>query len=138
VKPDELISPDYVREIHAELISLYGGKVGERTPNCIDGIVGNAYQGACYDSPDGEPDPLTVAANLLFYFARNQCLIDGNKRVAWATCVHQLSTFGLDVSASVEEAAEFTDLVGRGDRPRETVRTWLATRLVGLASPTAP
>ena len=53
----------------------------------------------------GQPlieDPIEVAASYLFYLCRNHPFVDGNKRVALATCLVFLSENGLLPSEALD------------------------------------
>ena len=56
-------------EIRRELVSLH--PKSDRTQrdfdaDCIDGALGSALQSAYYMSSDGSPDPIHIAAHLLY------------------------------------------------------------------------
>ena len=56
----------------------------------------------------GQPlieDPIEVAASYLFYLCRNHPFVDGNKRVALATCLVFLSENGLLPSEALDADA---------------------------------
>ncbi len=56
----------------------------------------------------GQPliqDPIEVAASYLFYLCRNHSFVDGNKRVALATCLVFLSENGLLPSEALDADA---------------------------------
>ena len=56
----------------------------------------------------GQPlieDPIEVAASYLFYLCRNHPFVDGNKRVALATCLVTLSENGLLPSEALDADA---------------------------------
>ena len=56
----------------------------------------------------GQPmieDPIEVAASYLFYLCRNHPFVDGNKRVALATCLVSLSKNGLLPKKKIDDDA---------------------------------
>ncbi len=130
--PENLITHERVMALHHASITAHGGTRGVREPGCIERIVGNAYTNAGYESDSGEPDVLGVAAQLLYLFAVNQCLSDGNKRAAWATCLDQLSAYQIDVVATEQEAARFVLDVANKVVSKDQIRPWLAERLSAL------
>lgn len=78
-----------VRAIHAEVLAAHGGAGGLREQALLESAVA-APQATML----GEPllsEPVEVAAAYLFYLCRNHAFVDGNKRVALATCLVFLS-----------------------------------------------
>ena len=111
-----------VRAIHAEVLAAHGGAGGLREQALLESAV-VAPQATMM----GEPllsEPVEVAAAYLFYLCRNHAFVDGNKRVALATCLVFLSendllpnerldpdtweTLTLDVAASRLDRAQTT------------------------------
>src|SRR5215813_3513219 len=133
----EYISVDEVVRLHAEGIKRYGGLHSPPTHGCIEGAIGNAYSAGLYGLGEQEPSPtalaLTFAAYLLFYLARNHCFMEGNKRVAWTSCVHILACVGLTIDSSEDEAFQLCDgiIVGRLSGGHEVVE-WIADRLIAF------
>ena len=86
----------------------------------------------------GEPllaDPVEVAAAYLFYLCRNHPFVDGNKRVALATCLVFLSANGLlpneRLDADEWEALTLDVAASRIDRTQTTSRL---RRLLGAGT----
>jgi death on curing protein len=84
---DDLIHPsvEAVLAIHAEVLAAHGGGQGLRDASLLASAVASPQA-----SWGGEPiltDPIEVAAAYLFYLCRNHPFVDGNKRVALATCL---------------------------------------------------
>jgi death-on-curing protein len=82
-----------VKAIHAEVLAAHGGMVGLRDEALLESAVA-APQATMF----GEPlidDPVDVAAAYLFYLCSNHPFMDGNKRVALATCLVFLHANGL-------------------------------------------
>ena len=78
-----------VRAIHAEVLAAHGGAGGLREQALLESAVA-----APQATMMGEPllsEPVEVAAAYLFYLCRNHAFVDGNKRVALATCLVFLS-----------------------------------------------
>ena len=74
-------------------------------------------------------DPIEIAASYLFYLCSNHAFVDGNKRVALATCLVFLSENGLlkDESLDVDEWENLTLAVAAGVLSRDEVTTQLRT-----------
>lgn len=74
-----------VKAIHAEVLAAHGGAAGIRSEGLLESAVA-----APQATMMGEPllaDPVEIAAAYLFYLCRNHPFVDGNKRVALATCL---------------------------------------------------
>lgn len=80
---------------------------------------------------DGQTDVLVYASFLLRNVAMQNCLIDGNKRVAWLACVDALLAAGLSIKATATEAADFVEKeVVNGHATVDQIAAWIAPRLV--------
>lgn len=99
------LSAAAVRSIHARVLGAHGGGEGLRDPAMLEAAVA-----APQATWGGEPlmtDPHEIAAAYLFYLCRNHPFVDGNKRVALATCLTFLAANALwDVSALPVDAWE--------------------------------
>src|SRR5262245_10674978 len=82
-----------VKAIHGEVLQAHGGSAGLRDEALLESAVG-APQATMMGNPIFS-DPIEVAAAYLFYLCRNHPFVDGNKRVALATCLVFLSENGL-------------------------------------------
>jgi hypothetical protein len=85
----------------------------------------------------GQAQPhLVFGCYLLYYFATKQCFRDANKRTAWLALGEVLSTIGLEVNATDEEAIKFVKDVANKVVPHvHSVVTWVAERLQELKKP---
>ena len=63
---------------------------------------------------DAYPDLHLKAAALLHSLARNHALVDGNKRLAWTSCLTFLAINGQWISAPEDERFEFVIRVATG------------------------
>ena len=79
--------------IHAEVLAAHGGGVGIRSVELLESAVA-APQATMMGQPMIS-DPVEVAAAYLFYLCSNHPFVDGNKRMALATCLVFLSENGL-------------------------------------------
>jgi len=82
-----------VKAIHAEVLAAHGGAAGLQNEGLLESAVA-----APQATMMGEPlisDPVEIAAAYLFYLCRNHPFVDGNKRVALATCLVFLSANNL-------------------------------------------
>ncbi len=116
-----------VKAIHAEVLAAHGGMQGLRDEALLESAVA-APQATMFGKPL-TADPIEVAAAYLFYLCRNHAFLDGNKRVALATCLVFLSENGvlpsetLDADAwerlTLEVAASRLDRIKTTGRLRE-------------------
>jgi death on curing protein len=82
-----------VLAIHEEVLAAHGGGVGMRSRELLESAIA-----APQATMMGEPlitDAYEVAAAYLYYLCKNHPFVDGNKRVALATCLVFLSENGL-------------------------------------------
>lgn len=84
---------DSVIAIHSEVLAAHGGGTGIRSPELLDSAVA-APQATMMGAPL-ITDPIGIAAAYLYYLCSNHPFVDGNKRVALATCLVFLSENGL-------------------------------------------
>ena len=113
-----------VKAIHREVLAAHGGAPGLRDEARLESAVA-APQATML----GEPllaDPVEIAAAYLFYLCRNHPFVDGNKRVALATCLVFLSENGLlpneHLDADAWEALTLDVAASRLDRTRTASR----------------
>lgn len=113
-----------VKAIHREVLAAHGGAPGLRDEKLLESAVA-----APRATMVGEPliaDPVEVAAACLFYLCRNHPFVDGNKRVALATCLVFLSENGLlpdeHLDRDAWEALTLDVAASRLDRTQTTLR----------------
>jgi len=92
-----------VKVLHEEVLRVHGGSPGIRDENLLESAVA-APQATMMGQPMIE-DPIEVAASYLFYLCRNHSFVDGNKRVALATCLVFLSKNGLLPKKKIDDDA---------------------------------
>ena len=78
-----------VKAIHVEVLAAHGGMEGLRDEALLESAVA-APQATMFGKALLD-DPIEVAAAYLFYLCNNHPFMDGNKRVALATCLVFLS-----------------------------------------------
>lgn len=84
---------DAILAIHAEVLAAHGGATGIRSIELLESAVA-APKASMMNSPL-ITDPIELASSYLFYLCSNHPFIDGNMRVALATCLVFLSENGL-------------------------------------------
>ena len=82
-------SVDAVIAIHAEVLAAHGGGTGMCSRELLESAVA-APQATLMGAPLIS-DPIAIAAAYLYYLCSNHPFVDGNKRVALATCLVFLS-----------------------------------------------
>lgn len=113
-----------VHAIHAEVLTAHGGLPGLRDEALQESAVA-APQATMLGTPLFT-DPAEIAAAYLFYLCRHHAFLDGNKRVALATCLVFLSENGRlpqeDLDADAWEALTLDVAASRLDREQTTAR----------------
>ena len=112
---------DAVIAIHSEVLAAHGGSPGLRSRELLESAVA-APQATIMGAPFIS-EPIEIAAAYFFYLCSNHPFVDGNKRVALATCLVFLSENGLlkDEILDVDEWENLTVAVAAGVLSREEV-----------------
>lgn len=84
---------DAVLAIHEEVLTADGGSDGIQDKNLLESAIA-APKATAFGEPVFK-EGIKVAAAYLFYLCQNHPFVDGNKRVALATCLIFLSENGL-------------------------------------------
>ena len=94
--PDDCfhLTVEIVLEIHAEAIAGFGGATGIREPALLESAVAAPQASWAGESPYA--DIIEIAAAYLFYLCQNHPFVDGNKRVALASCLVFLKLNGIE------------------------------------------
>ena len=82
-----------VLAIHAEVLLAHGGGAGLRSRELLESAV--AAPQATKMGIKMITEPIEISAAYLFYLCSNHAFVDGNKRVALATCLVFLCENGL-------------------------------------------
>ena len=93
------LSMDELLELHKMLIQQFGGHAGVRDMGLVESAL-HRPQSGYYESLSCQ------AAALLQSFALHLAMIDGNKRVAWASAAVFLHANGYRIVVSADEAEE--------------------------------
>ena len=111
--------------IHSEVLAAHGGGSGIRSRALLESAVA-APQATMMGAPM-ITDPIEIAAAYLFYLCSNHAFVDGNKRVALATCLVFLSENGLlqNETLAVNDWENLTLAVAAGAMSREDVTVML-------------
>ena len=116
------LTVDNVAELHAEVISQFGGSPGLRDHALLESAV--AAPQATYGGESVYSDVVEIGAAYLFYLCRNHPFIDGNKRVALGACLLFLRLNGLSPAKDGPDWEQLTlDVAAsRLDREQTTSR----------------
>ena len=116
-----------VISIHSEVLAAHGGSPGMRSRELLESAVA-APQATIMGSPLIS-DPIEIAAAYFFYLCSNHAFVDGNKRVALATCLVFLSENGLlkNETLDTDEWENLTLAVAAGVLSRDDVTAKLRT-----------
>jgi death-on-curing protein len=113
-----------VLAIHREVLAAHGGGDGLRSRDLLESAI--AAPTATMMGIPVMSDPLEIASAYLFYLCSNHPFVDGNKRVALATCLVFLSANGLLPSESLDtddwESLTLDVAAGLIDRSAAAVR----------------
>ena len=112
---------DAVLAIHEEVLVAHGGAPGLRSRDPLESAVA-APQATMMGAPLIS-DPIEIAAAYFYYLCSNHPFVDGNKRVALATCLVFLSENGLlpEESLDVDAWESLTLAVAVGLLSRDDV-----------------
>ena len=121
---------EVVIAIHAEVLTAHGGSSGLRSRELLESAVA-APQATMMGVPMIS-EPIEIAAAYLYYLCSNHAFVDGNKRVALATCLVFLSENGLLTDEQIDPDAweNLTLAVASGALARDEV-TEMLRGLVG-------
>jgi len=116
--------------IHSEVLAAHGGGSGIRSRELLESAVA-APQATMMGAPMIS-DPIEIAAAYLFYLCANHAFVDGNKRVALATCLVFLSENGLlkNESLDADDWESLTLAVAAGSLNRADVTATLRGLIV--------
>lgn len=119
-----------VLAIHEQVLAAHGGASGLRSRELLESAVA-APQATMMGAPLIS-EPIEIAAAYLFYLCGNHPFVDGNKRVALATCLVFLSENGLlaEETLDVDAWENLTLAVAAGLLSREDITATLRKLLV--------
>lgn len=95
---------DEVLAIHADQIERYGGAHGIRDRAGLESAL--AMPEAGFGEELMHPTLFEQAAAYLFHLCKNHAFVDGNKRVALASCLGFLGINGVEIDATEDEIVE--------------------------------
>lgn len=117
------LSIDEVLTLHETAIDAFGGSQRVRDAGLLESALALPRQG--FDGEYVHEFPFGMGAAYLFHLCSNHPFVDGNKRVALATCIVFLRINGWNLAAT--EDAAFTAVldVARGTTQKDELADWL-------------
>lgn len=104
--------------LHAQLLARFGGRGGVRDLGLLESALARPKSGY-YDSRSEQ------AAALMQSLARNHAFVDGNKRMAFASCAVFLRVNGYVLRVGADEAEAFLiDRVITGHAEADEIAGW--------------
>lgn len=115
------LTVDAVLAIHHEVLAAHGGGTGLRSRELLESAIA-APQASMMGTPLLK-EPVEIAAAYLFYLCSNHPFVDGNKRVALASCLVFLVENQLlnNEALDVDEWESLTLAVAAGQLTRDEV-----------------
>ena len=117
------LTPDQIIEIHAAAIRLFGGSLGLRDSALLQSAA--AAPRATFGGNSTFTDTVEIAAAYLYYLCSNHPFIDGNKRVALASCLMVLELNGYKPTPDSEDWETLTLAVAAGLLTRDEITATL-------------
>ncbi len=111
--------------IHAEVLAAHGAGTGIRSRELLESAIAAPKATRLGDAM--VTDPVEIAAAYLYYISSNHPFVDGNKRVALATCLVLLSENDLlpNERLAVDDWENLTFAVAAGLLSREEITATL-------------
>jgi death-on-curing protein len=135
---DDLCSLGRLLALHDRALQMHPGPQGVLNPGCPEGTLGNAWNAVSYDEIGDSLPQLVFGAYVLYYFATNQCFVEGNKRTGWLAFAEVLATLGLEVEATQAEVIQFVfDIANKKVPDVLGIVKWASPRLRELKPPGA-
>jgi len=125
------LSEAQVVALHAELLSGFGGRRGQRDRAALEAAV--ARPGMTFGGEDLYPDLATKAAALMHSLVVNHPFVDGNKRVGAAAAELVVEVNAHQLRASDAQLEEVTFSVARGEMTAEALAIWFRQRMEPLS-----
>lgn len=119
----EYLTAAEVLLLHARLIQRTGGAGGVRDLALLESAL--ARPQATFEGHELYPDLWTKAAALMESLIRDHPFVDGNKRTALAATAIFLELNGHELTATNDQALDFTRRVVRGEMALGEMGAWL-------------
>ena len=117
------IRSDVVLAIHKRQIAEHGGADGIRDLGLLDSALARPKNLHAYS--DDPPDLCELAAAYEYGIAKNHAFIDGNKRVAYVTCMTFLKLNGVTLDVTLDDKYSTFLKLASGEIGEEDLVDWL-------------
>jgi len=125
-----MITVEDILQLHTLSINKYGGSHGLRDEGLLLSAIARPYQ-----TFDGIELCLTVhdkAAAIMESLIINHAFVDGNKRIGYLAMFTVLKFGGFRLTASEEDAYNFTISISTGETKFEQIVEWLKQNTTSL------
>jgi len=129
----EYLTIEEVLLLHARLIQRTGGSGGVRDLGLLDSAL--ARPQATFGGEDLYPSLWHKAAALMHSLVKNHPFVDGNKRTALTATGLFLELNGYTLTATNEEAIDFTRQAAVGEVDVEFMAAWLESHSLPIDAP---
>ena len=111
--------------LHGESLAEHGGGAGLRDEGLLDSALGRPLKLLACADPAQPPDVAALAANYTVGLAKNDPLVDGNKRAAFLATGLFLYLNGYQLKASQADATVTVFAITAGDITEDEFAAWL-------------
>lgn len=125
-----MITVEDVLFLHTKSIEFYGGSDGLRDQGLLESAISRPYQ--TFDNEYLYPDIFTKAAAILESIVINHPFIDGNKRTRFLAMFALLRQENYKLSATEEQAYDFTIKVSKGAIDFEEIVNWIRSYAITI------
>ena len=117
------IRSDVVLAIHKRQIAEHGGAEGTNDLGLLDSALARPKNLLAYS--EEQLDLCSLAAAYGYGIARNHAFVDGNKRVAYVTCMAFLKINGRSLDVPLEEKYSIFLKLASGEITEKELADWL-------------
>ena len=117
------IRSDVVLAIHKRQIAEHGGAEGTNDLGLLDSVLARPKNLLAYS--EEQLDLCSLAAAYGYGIARNHAFVDGNKRVAYVTCMAFLKLNGRSLDVPLEEKYSTFLKLASGEITEKELADWL-------------
>jgi death on curing protein len=118
-----MVARAFIDRLHELSIEKYGGSKGIRDVGMLESAIARPFQ--TFDGQDLYPHPLDKAAAIGESIIINHPYIDSNKRTGFLAMFGVLDEYGIQLTASEDEAYRAMIQVSTGEMGFEGLRDWL-------------
>ncbi len=120
------LSKNVILALQKNTIDTEGGLHGIRDDGLLEAALAMPIQQ--FGGQELHPTFFDKAAAYLFHLANNHPFLDGNKRIAWLSCIVFLQANGCKLDANSPDMIEFVLDVAQSKHNKTAIAQWLETR----------